>query len=178
CFSSARLVFLHVFKQHLPKTTESSCQWTSCEKLVRKRWSLVSHMQDHHCSEPAMRAAFQRRLASAQQQSNVSTPAPHQPMIYPPDAAMQAIRRFSIKQPYAEFAEQREGPVSKHIRLTAALILRNICHFSSVGRRLVKRHEQDLSYNMMSAVEASTALSHCLWEIMQCCEQSSGPLKI
>ncbi|CAL1542134.1 unnamed protein product [Lymnaea stagnalis] len=182
CFSSSRLVFLHVFKYHIPKLAESSCQWTSCEKLVRKRWSLVSHVQDHHCSEMAMRTACQRRFTAHQQQAKGSTPAPtpapHQPMIYPPDAAMQAIRRFSIKQPYAEFTEQREGPVSKHIRLTAALILRNICHFSSTGRRAIRRHEQQLSYNTMNAVEASTALSHCLWEIIQCCEQKPASFKL
>ncbi|XP_059154347.1 AT-rich interactive domain-containing protein 2-like isoform X2 [Physella acuta] len=173
CFSSARLVFLHVFKHHIPKVTESSCQWTSCEKLIRKRWSLVSHVQDHHCSEAAMRTACQRRFTANQNKGTSAGPAPHQPMIYPPDAAMQAIRRFSIKQPYAEFTEQREGPVSKHIRLTAALILRNVCHFSSTGRRLLRRHEQQLNYHTMNAVEASTALSHCLWEIVQGFEQKN-----
>ncbi|KAH9503660.1 AT-rich interactive domain-containing protein 2 [Bulinus truncatus] len=176
CFSTSRLVFLHVFKHHIPKISESSCQWAACEKLTRKRWSLVSHVQDHHCSEMAMRNACQRRFAANLQQAKGTTPipAPHQPMIYPPDAAMQAIRRFAIKQPYAEFIEQREGPVSKHIRLTASLILRNICHCSSTGRRLVRRHEQQLTYHMMSSAEASTALAHCLWEIMQCCEQKSS----
>ena len=33
--------------------------------------------------------------------------------------------------------EQREGPVTKHIRLTAALVLRNLARYSSHGRRLV-----------------------------------------
>ncbi|KAK0052589.1 AT-rich interactive domain-containing protein 2-like isoform X1 [Biomphalaria pfeifferi] len=178
CFSTSRLVFIHVFKHHIPKTSESSCQWVSCEKLNRKRWSLVSHVQDHHCSEMAMRNACQRRFAANLQQAkgvtSTPSPAPHQPMIYPPDAAMQAIRRFTIKPPYAEFTEQREGPVSKHIRLTAALILRNICRCSSSGRRLLRRHEQQLTYHMMSSAEASTALASCLWEIMQCCEQKTA----
>ncbi|GFR63452.1 AT-rich interactive domain-containing protein 2 [Elysia marginata] len=174
CFSTARLVLIHVVKQHVP-LQDSSCQWVGCEKLVRKRWSLISHIQDHHCSEMAMRAACQRRYQALQQKASgvvpTPPPPPPTPMIYPPDAAIQAIRRFSVKQPYAEFAEQREGPVSKHIRLTSALILRNICHASSYGRRLVRQHEEVLSYNTMNAVESSTALSHCLWEISQCCEQ-------
>ncbi|RUS82522.1 hypothetical protein EGW08_009736 [Elysia chlorotica] len=174
CFSTARLVLIHVFKQHVPHY-DSSCQWMACEKLVRKRWSLISHIQDHHCSEMAMRAACQRRYTALQQKASGATPTPPPPaptpMIYPPDAAMQAIRRFSVKQPYSEFAEQREGPVSKHIRLTSALILRNICHASSYGRQLVRQHEEVLSYNTMSVVESSTALSHCLWEISQCCDK-------
>ncbi|GFO22312.1 AT-rich interactive domain-containing protein 2 [Plakobranchus ocellatus] len=181
CFSTARLVLIHVFKQHVP-IQDSSCQWVACEKLVRKRWSLISHIQDHHCSEMAMRAACQRRYTAIQQKASGATPTPPPaaptPMIYPPDAAMQAIRRFSVKQPYAEFAEQREGPVSKHIRLTAALIIRNICHASSYGRRLVRQHEEVLSYNLMNAVESSTALSHCLWEISQCCDKDPHSLAV
>lgn len=31
--------------------------------------------------------------------------------------------------------EAREGPVTKHIRLTAALILRNLARYSALGRR-------------------------------------------
>lgn len=50
-----------------------------------------------------MRTACQRRFTASQNKGTSAGPAPHQPMIYPPDAAMQAIRRFSIKQPYAEF---------------------------------------------------------------------------
>lgn len=54
-----------------------------------------------------MRNACQRRFAANLQQAkgvtSTPSPAPHQPMIYPPDAAMQAIRRFAIKPPYAEF---------------------------------------------------------------------------
>ena len=56
----------------------------------------------------AMRAACQRRYTALQQKASGATPTPPPtpptPMIYPPDAAMQAIRRFSVKQPYAEFA--------------------------------------------------------------------------
>lgn len=33
------------------------------------------------------------------------------------------------------FQELKEGPVTKHIRLTAALILRNMARYSTIGRR-------------------------------------------
>lgn len=167
CFSSARLVFIHVTKVHVPPGPESVCQWQSCEPLRRKRWSLVTHLQDQHCSEAAQRSGCQRRAQQAQ--------APQQPppslqqapaLVYPPDAAMQAIKRFQIKKPYPELAEQREGPVTKHIRLTSALILRNLARYSPHGRSLIKHWERQLSYMTMSAVESSTALAHCLWEIL------------
>ncbi|KAK7107364.1 AT-rich interactive domain-containing protein 2-like [Littorina saxatilis] len=170
CFNSARLVFIHVTKTHVPTLPESVCQWLGCEPLRRKRWSLVTHIQDHHCSEGAQRQACQRRFHAAQ----TAAASPHAPvtlqqapaLVYPPDAAMQAIKRFHIKPPFPEFAEQREGPVTKHIRLTSALILRNLARYSSHGRSLIKHCERQVSYVTMSAVESSTALAGCLWEIL------------
>ncbi|GAB1608732.1 hypothetical protein Ahia01_001157600, partial [Argonauta hians] len=87
--------------------------------------------------------------------------------VYPPDAAIQAIRRFSARPPFPELMEAREGPVTKHIRLTAALILRNLSRFSTLGRRLMMKHEPYLGYTAMSAVESSNALANCLWEILE-----------
>lgn len=88
-------------------------------------------------------------------------------MVYPNDAANQAIKRFLPKPPYPEFMEGREGPVTKHIRLTSALILRNLAKYSAAGRSLVKKHERAISYTCMSAVESSTALAKCLHEIIK-----------
>ncbi|KAK7503091.1 hypothetical protein BaRGS_00005717 [Batillaria attramentaria] len=172
CFDSARLVFIHVTKTHVPPAPESLCHWEGCEPLQRKRWSLITHLQDHHCSEMAQRQACHRRFQAAQAQASgggaqsSGNPPPAPALVYPPDAALQAIKRFHIRPPFTEFSEQREGPVTKHIRLTAALILRNLARYSSHGRSLIKRWERQLSYVTMSAVESSTALSNCLWEIL------------
>ena len=58
--------------------------------------------QDHHCSETSLRLASQRRLQAFQ--SGQQVPAPTIPaMVYPTDAATQAIRRFLPKAPYPEF---------------------------------------------------------------------------
>ncbi|XP_046327628.2 AT-rich interactive domain-containing protein 2-like isoform X1 [Haliotis rufescens] len=166
CFDSARSVFIHVSRTHIDADTDGICRWLGCEQLKRKRWSLVTHCQDHHCSEHALRAAHQRRITAAQ--TGQPSPAITTPttMVYPNDAAMQAIKRFTPKPPFPEFSEPREGPVTKHIRLTAALILRNLARYSALGRSLIKRRERHLSYQTMSAVEASNALANCLWEIL------------
>ncbi|XP_067676810.1 AT-rich interactive domain-containing protein 2-like isoform X2 [Haliotis asinina] len=166
CFDSARSVFIHVSRTHIDSDTDGICCWLGCERLKRKRWSLVTHCQDHHCSEHALRAAHQRRITAAQ--TGQPSPAITTPttMVYPNDAAMQAIKRFTPKPPFPEFSEPREGPVTKHIRLTAALILRNLARYSALGRSLIKRRERHLSYQTMSAVEASNALANCLWEIL------------
>ncbi|KAL8617896.1 hypothetical protein ACOMHN_016552 [Nucella lapillus] len=176
CFDSARLVYIHASKTHVPALPEAVCDWHGCEPLRRKRWSLVTHLQDHHCSEMAQRAGCQRRFQAAQTAAaaaaSSSSPQPPTPLqqapalVYPPDAAMQAIKRFHIKPPFAEFNDPREGPVTKHIRLTAALILRNLARYSALGRSLIKHRERQLSYVTISACESSTALSSCLWEIL------------
>nr|KAG5711067.1 hypothetical protein BaRGS_013801 [Batillaria attramentaria] len=70
CFDSARLVFIHVTKTHVPPAPESLCHWEGCEPLQRKRWSLITHLQDHHCSEMAQRQACHRRFQAAQAQAS------------------------------------------------------------------------------------------------------------
>ncbi|XP_053397064.1 AT-rich interactive domain-containing protein 2-like isoform X2 [Mercenaria mercenaria] len=166
CFDNARSVFHHVCSAHLKTEYDGLCKWEGCETLVRKRWSLFTHVQDHHCSESSLRVAAQRRLQSFQTGQKIAAPT-IPAMVYPNDAANQAIKRFLPKPPYPEFMEGREGPVTKHIRLTSALILRNLAKYSAAGRSLLRKHERVISYTCMSAVESSTALAKCLHEILQ-----------
>lgn len=168
CFENLRSVFAHVCSTHLVRDVEGVCLWEGCERLQRKRWSLYTHVQDHHCSELALKAAKLRRQQTHQPGTTTST-KPHTipALVYPGDAAWQAIRRFTSKPPYPEFVEQKEGPVTKHIRLTAALVLRNLARYSSLGRSLIKKHERHIDFMAMSAVESSNALANCLWEIVQ-----------
>ncbi|XP_076466309.1 uncharacterized protein LOC143297742 [Babylonia areolata] len=168
CFASAQLVFVHVTKTHVPPLSESFCRWQGCPLLRRKRWSLVTHVQDKHCSEAVQREACRRRFLM---HCNAIIPQPSQgmPMVYPEDAAMQAILRFQAKPPFVEFSDKKEDPLTKHIRLTSALTLRNIARYSALGRRLIRGKEQQLSVAAMSAVESSGALASCLWELLYSC---------
>ncbi|XP_025097147.1 AT-rich interactive domain-containing protein 2-like isoform X2 [Pomacea canaliculata] len=141
CFDNARQVFIHVMKIHIPFAADGVCRWEGCEPLQRKKWSMVTHVQDHHCAEMALRAASQRRFQAVQagvSPQSPANPAPAPALVYPPDAAIQAIKRFHIRPPFAEFSEPGEGPVTKHIRFTSALILRNLARYSSHGRRELK----------------------------------------
>ncbi|KAF4802556.1 hypothetical protein TURU_025085 [Turdus rufiventris] len=65
----------------------------------------------------------------------------------------------------AKYKDEKEGPITKHIRLTAALILKNIGKYSECGRRLLKRHENHLSVLAISNMEASSTLAKCLYEL-------------
>ncbi|KAK3098629.1 hypothetical protein FSP39_021380 [Pinctada imbricata] len=165
CFGNTKSVFNHVYQSHIKPNNDGICRWEGCEKLQRKKWSLVTHIQDHHCSDAALRVAAIRRIQS-QECGVASTPTTVPALVYPPDAAWQAIRRFEPKPPYSELKEQREGPVTKHIRLTAALVLRNLARYSSHGRSLIKKHERQINFMAMSALESSNALANCLWEVL------------
>ncbi|XP_052244706.1 AT-rich interactive domain-containing protein 2-like isoform X2 [Dreissena polymorpha] len=166
CFDNTRKVFSHVASAHLRTEYDGLCKWDGCEALIRKRWSLFTHVQDHHCSESSLRVAAQRRLQAFQTGQKIAAPTVPA-MVYPNDAANQAIKRYLPKPPYPEFTEGREGPVTKHIRLTSALILRNLARYSREGRSVLRKHERLISYSCMSAVEASTALASCLQELQR-----------
>lgn len=38
-------MFKHVLDTHLKTDVEGYCRWEGCEKLQRKKWSLVTHVQ-------------------------------------------------------------------------------------------------------------------------------------
>lgn len=76
-----------------------------------------------------------------------------------------ALRRGSRNLVFRDFTDEKEGPVTKHIRLTAALTLKNIAKHSDCGRTLVKKHEAHLSVLALSNMEVSTTLAKCLYEL-------------
>ncbi|XP_013380107.1 AT-rich interactive domain-containing protein 2 isoform X1 [Lingula anatina] len=165
-FDSAKAVGHHAYKSHCP--ADGKCLWENCDNIPRKKWAHVTHVQERHCTEHALKAAAMRRHQVALTGANPPQPPPPPPPAhtYPEDAAWQAIKRFVSRRPYPELTEPKEGPVTKHIRLTSALILRNLSRYSAHGRSVLKKHEHLLTYVAMSSVEASTPISNCLWEII------------
>ncbi|ETE58400.1 AT-rich interactive domain-containing protein 2, partial [Ophiophagus hannah] len=94
-----------------------------------------------------------------------STPRAQKAIVNHPSAALMALRRGSRNLVFRDFTDEKEGPITKHIRLTAALILKNIGKYSECGRRLLKRHENHLSVLAISNMEASSTLAKCLYEL-------------
>ncbi|XP_064447429.1 AT-rich interactive domain-containing protein 2 isoform X2 [Mirounga angustirostris] len=94
-----------------------------------------------------------------------STPRAQKAIVNHPSAALMALRRGSRNLVFRDFTDEKEGPITKHIRLTAALILKNIGKYSECGRRLLKRHENNLSVLAISNMEASSTLAKCLYEL-------------
>ncbi|XP_068573057.1 AT-rich interactive domain-containing protein 2 isoform X2 [Cebidichthys violaceus] len=176
-FETPSRVFYHAAMQHGGKGVYGGhCQWEGCEPFPRQRLSFITHLQDKHCSREALLAGLKLEEQQAQSPNQTSsqtppaagsTPTPRAPkaIVNHPSAALMALRRGSRNLVFRDFTDEKEGPVTKHIRLTAALTLKNIAKHSDCGRMLVKRHETHLSVLALSNMEVSTTLAKCLYEL-------------
>ncbi|CAH1968878.1 unnamed protein product [Acanthoscelides obtectus] len=168
-FRSPNEVFLHACSDHCPTGTEEVlCEWDKCDNLKRKRFSLMTHIQDKHCSAEAMKQSLLRRKQTAQgvkvESSQPTSTTPHPG--YAPDAAIHAIKRHALEfvNP-KELQDDNEGPVTKSIRLTASLILRNLVIYSSHCKRYLKSHESHLANVALSNVESSRTIAQVLYDM-------------
>lgn len=176
-FETPSQVFYHAATAHGGKEVfGGQCLWEGCDPLPRQRLSFITHLQDKHCSREALLAGLkleEQRAQSPNQTSSQtppaggSAPAPRAPkaIVNHPSAALMALRRGSRNLVFRDFTDEKEGPVTKHIRLTAALTLKNIAKHSDCGRMLVKKHETHLSVLALSNMEVSTTLAKCLYEL-------------
>ncbi|XP_018568229.1 AT-rich interactive domain-containing protein 2 isoform X2 [Anoplophora glabripennis] len=194
-FKSANEVYLHVCASHCPTGSEEiTCQWDRCDNMKRKRFSLMTHLHDKHCNTEAMKQGLIRRKQAAQSakieppQSPPSNPHPG----YAPDAALHAIKRHALEfvnpkelqlkppkpgttgastaaprvgPPPPTDQDDNEGPVTKSIRLTASLILRNLVIYSSHCKRYLKSYESHLANVALSNVESSRTIAQVLYDM-------------
>ncbi|MEE6480780.1 hypothetical protein FKM82_012669 [Ascaphus truei] len=176
-FETPSQVFYHAATEHGGKDVyPGQCQWEGCEPFQRQRFSFITHLQDKHCSRDALLAGLKQEeqgQAGNQKPSNKqssaggasSTPKAQKAIVNHPSAALMALRRGSRNLVFRDFTDEKEGPITKHIRLTAALILKNVAKYSECGRRSLKRHENQLSVLALSNMEASSTLAKCLYEL-------------
>lgn len=165
-FPSPKNLFHHVCTDHVnARFKEGNCLWGECDSMRRKRWSLVSHLQDRHCNEQALKLATIRRQHKLKfgtiPPNLLPPPAPQHPG-YAPNAAMLAIKRHSHIPPVSEFINEQEGPVTRDIRLTSAIVLKNLARHSETAQRLILRHERLLSSVAFRCMEASNNVAQCL----------------
>ncbi|XP_031439262.1 AT-rich interactive domain-containing protein 2 isoform X2 [Clupea harengus] len=175
-FETPSQVFYHAATQHGGKEAyPGTCLWEGCEPFPRQRLSFITHLQDKHCSRDALIAGLklEEQRQSGNQNTSKSppvaasspTPRAQKAIVNHPSAALMALRRGSRNLVFRDFTDDKEGPMTKHIRLTAALTLKNVAKYSDDGRRLVKRHECHLSVLALSNMEVSTTLAKCLYEL-------------
>ncbi|XP_034251223.1 AT-rich interactive domain-containing protein 2 isoform X2 [Thrips palmi] len=168
-FKSANEVYMHACESHCPSgSQEIQCLWERCDAMKRKRFSLMTHLFDRHCNADVLRMmAVRRRQLSQSGRSEIPPPQPPPPHPgYAPNAAFHAIKRHALEfvNP-KELLDDNEGPVTKSIRLTAALILRNLVIYSNSGRRLLRSHEPHLASVALSNVESSRTVAQVLYDM-------------
>lgn len=127
-FRSSNEVYLHACAEHCPDNIDPNadiyCQWgpgpNLCDNLPRKRFSLMTHINDRHITLDSFKTAVQRRIANGPQTSvtqpvtiikkpmppnssdNTGTASPtlstssNSSLPSGSSAAMQAIKRHSI----------------------------------------------------------------------------------
>ncbi|XP_032671914.1 AT-rich interactive domain-containing protein 2 isoform X2 [Odontomachus brunneus] len=198
-FKTPHEVYLHVCEAHCPTGGEEIlCLWASCDALKRRRFSLMTHLYDRHCNADTMSMRRKQLTVTGKTEVSTSTPTPHHPG-YAPNAAFHAIKRHALEfvnpkelmqrptKPAAATSsstssprpgqnpppeqDDNEGPVTKSIRLTAALILRNLVIYSTHGRRHLRAYEPHLAGVALSNVESSRTIAQVLYDMN---DQSSG----
>ncbi|XP_037087884.1 AT-rich interactive domain-containing protein 2-like [Pollicipes pollicipes] len=166
-FPTAHAVYQHAIETHCPpQLSDIPCLWERCDGMIRKRYSMMTHLQDRHCAEPMLRLMRKRReQLQATGKTDIPTPsAPPPHPGYANNAALQAIRRHALTEAKPP-PDEKEGPVTKSIRLTAALILRNIAVFSQHGRRVLRAHESHLLNVAASSAESSRTIGQLLADL-------------
>jgi len=167
-FATAQQVYFHACTAHCPHSApEVACQWAGCDGMTRRRFSAMTHLHDRHCNEQLLTHAARRRAAAVA--AGVAPPSPPQlPPSHPgyaANAAFHAIKRHAQDVLAYRDSVEKEGPVTKSIRLTAALILRNLTIYCNHGRKLVRAHENQLSTVAISALESSRTIAQVLADL-------------
>ncbi|KAL1459869.1 hypothetical protein WDU94_011820, partial [Cyamophila willieti] len=169
-FKSANEVYMHACECHCPvtPTQEIQCLWERCDAMRRKRFSHMTHLYDRHCNPDVLKMmAVRRKQLSLSGKTEIPpppAPAPHPG--YAPNAAFNAIKRHALEfvNP-KELQDENEGPVTKSIRLTSSLILRNLVIYSNTCRRHLITHEPHLASVALSNVESSKTIAQVLFDM-------------
>ncbi|OAF68802.1 hypothetical protein A3Q56_03450 [Intoshia linei] len=123
------------------------CLWNDCvDRFTRSTFSLLNHLKVVHGNQ--LNTESTKLIPST---------------VYPMDAALRAIRRYANSSQYSfSIIVEKEGHVTKHWRLTSALIIENCCSHSPLFRQCLKRYEQILLKLVYHQLEASITISKCL----------------
>merc|ERR1712210_187063 len=170
-FKTPKDVEKHAIATHCPLGADDiPCLWQRCDAMKRKRFSLMTHLQDRHCHPQLMKLMAVRRvqMATSGKSGVPLPPAPPPHPGYAPNAALHAIKRHALEfvsPKAAAMGDEKEGPVTKSIRLTSSPILKNLVIYSNLGKKRLRSFESHLSTIALSNVESSRTVSQILYEL-------------
>jgi len=144
CFSCMSDLLAHMVLSHAPQEGSfKTCKVSGCKPVKRPRGSMICHFSQVHCN----------RNSSADD-DHITLPQ----LLFPKVVDLEC---------------EDESPVTRSVRLTAALVLRNVARNSSYGRKIILKYESRLSPAAMSSSEASSAIAACLEELTKKRRKSS-----
>jgi len=141
-FKKASSLLSHMIHTHAPlEGGVTACKVKGCDdRTSRLRGGMIAHFQETHCF--------------VKKEDGKTAKVPLSDKLF---------RKKHINLPQAE----DESPVTRSVRFTAALILRNIARTSTYGKCLIRQYESTIAEITMSASEASSAASDCLAELLK-----------
>lgn len=168
-FDTSKELFAHVVSEHVPRDSlVMSCMWEGCPLVRRSRSSLLFHLQQKH-SEASPAPSALPPQPTQHQSPPVQPPPQPQPNPQPPPSTTPSTSFVPAYHFLARMLQslqgEEESPLTKSVRLTAALVLRNVAQYSALARSLLRRHESRLSLIAMSNSEAANAIAACLSEL-------------
>jgi AT-rich interactive domain-containing protein 2 len=153
-FSSANEVYLHACAVHCPQlegTPDLFCQWgggnTLCDNLPRKRFSLMTHIFDRHCTQDAFKLAIQKRLAAIE---NGTTNTPKQP--YPVTL---------IRQPNNPQNDNGQGQGTNLVNGPT-----NIQNAGAAAMQAIKRHSIDFNIAKEASIVSRKEIQNLCVELI------------
>ncbi|KAL5107809.1 AT-rich interactive domain-containing protein 2 [Taenia crassiceps] len=176
-FPSVDRLFSHVYSAHftpIKGQQEINCRWLGCKEsnIRRSSLSLLDHLHEQHCATHPPGST--NKLVSSASTNSIATES-EGPLLTPLTTVKPSLSATRAVVADCEFRQalqadfmpntseaMREGPVTKHVRLTAALILQNLVTYSSAARRHLRAYEALLCEMALSGTEASSTLVKCL----------------
>ncbi|UXI16063.1 hypothetical protein NH340_JMT02006 [Sarcoptes scabiei] len=172
-FSRPSDVFYHVHSQHIMVDScpqIMNCLWGGSEGRgpgclsKRPKLSLLTHLQDFHCNPSVLKQeSLRKQQLMTIGSSSIVLPQPPAHPGYGQNAAMLAIRRQTTKLIESKESFNSLTPLTVSIRLTSALILRNLAQSSQIFKKSLELFEQQLcEISVADDRDESKTIAQCL----------------
>lgn len=177
-FTNPKQVYTHVFETHinsLPNEAMTSCLWSGPSgvgpgcRTKRPKYSLLTHLNDFHCNPAVLQQCAMRNQQLTTTGSTAIQPPikPPEHPGYAPNAALLAIKRHAAVGLDLNGTNglhiQPQSPLSISVRLTSALVLRNLASRSQSIQQALEGYEPVLcEICMANDRDESKTIAECL----------------
>ena len=161
-------LYTHLQEKHcseaLLEKAKFSSNAASCSSSLNSATSAVTN-PNKHATPSSSSCSSSTATPSASSSNSAASSSTNPESLYSMHTLHYALQRSGWVPPSKDTSLsviEKEGPVSKAVRLNAALVLRNLAQHSAEGRRLIRLQERKLILAATSCIEASPFLASCL----------------